>query len=78
MAAIANTKTPSQISPKNYKVVHYVGGGSAMFGISDNKAIQDVVMSTYANNNGILSAVCHGTAGIVDLKVIKILDNVAY
>ena len=38
-----------------------------MFGVPENENIQDITMSIY-NNNGIVSAVCHGTAGIVNLK----------
>lgn len=68
MHALKHTKSPKQVSAKNYKAVHYVGGGSAMFGVPENKAIQKTVMSVYEDYNGIISSVCHGTAGIVHLK----------
>jgi len=68
MAAIAHTKKPNQVSAKNYKAVHYIGGGSAMFGVSNNQEIQQLVMSIYEEHQGIISSVCHGTAGIVNLK----------
>ena len=38
-----------------------------MFGVPENKAIQDIALKIYAAN-GIVSAICHGTAGIVNLK----------
>ncbi len=67
MYQLKNTKSPSEIDPDQYQAVYYVGGGSAMFGVPESKAIQDIAMSVY-DNNGIISSVCHGTAGIVNLK----------
>lgn len=68
MYAIKHTKLPSQIDPARYVAVHYVGGGNAMYGVADNKAIQGIAMTIYEDQNGIISSVCHGTAGIVNLK----------
>jgi putative intracellular protease/amidase len=47
--------------------VYYSGGGAAMFGVPENKKIQEISMDVY-NSNGVVSAICHGTAGIVNLK----------
>ncbi len=44
------------------------GGGSAMFDVPFNTEIQNLVMDIYEEHNGIISSVCHGTAGIVHLK----------
>lgn len=68
MYALEHTRKPSDITPEHYKAVHYIGGGSAMFGVPENKEIQDIVMQIYEEHNGIISSVCHGTAGIVHLK----------
>lgn len=67
MEKLKNTLKPEVINPSDYKVVYYVGGGSAMFGVPEDKNIQNITMSIY-NDNGIVSAICHGTAGIVNLK----------
>jgi putative intracellular protease/amidase len=48
--------------------VHYVGGSNAMYGVADNADISRLVMEIYEQHQGIISAVCHGTAGIVHLK----------
>ena len=69
MYALANTKTPDEITASKYKAVHYIGGSSAMYGVADNIAIQDIVMEIYENHNGIVSSVCHGTAGVAFLKL---------
>ncbi|MTI31112.1 nuclear transport factor 2 family protein [Xanthovirga aplysinae] len=68
IAALKATKTPKEINPSHYKAVHYIGGGSAMFGVPEDKEIQAIAMSVYEDNQGIISSVCHGTAGIVNLK----------
>lgn len=68
MYALKHTKAPAQIKPEKYQAVYYAGGGSAMFGVPENKAIQEIVMYIYEENQGVISSVCHGTAGIVNLK----------
>ena len=68
MNALKNTKKPSEIDASKYKAVQYIGGGSAMFGVPENKKIQKIAMDVYEKHNGIISSVCHGTAGIVHLK----------
>ncbi|OXA86621.1 nuclear transport factor 2 family protein [Flavobacterium hercynium] len=68
MYNVAHTLTPKEIDYKAYKAVHYIGGGSAMYDVPENADIQRLVMQLYEDNNGIISSVCHGTAGIVNLK----------
>lgn len=68
MDLLESTKRPDEVKSSDYQAVYYSGGGSAMFGVYDNRQIQKVVMEVYEQNNGIVSAVCHGTAGIVNLK----------
>jgi len=68
MYALKNTKKPDEIIAEKYKAVHYVGGGGAMFGVPENAAIQKIAMTIFEEHNGIISSVCHGTAGIVNLK----------
>ena len=68
MSALKHTKVPSEIDASKYKAVQYIGGGAAMFGVPENKEIQTIAMAIYEKYNGILSSVCHGTAGIVHLK----------
>ncbi len=69
MYALKNTNKPQDIDPAQYKAVYYVGGGSAMFGVPENQAIQNIAMRIYEDHDGIVSSVCHGTAGIVFLKM---------
>jgi putative intracellular protease/amidase len=68
MFALKNTKKATQLVAKDYRAVHYIGGGNAMYGVADNVEISRLVMEIYEQHKGIISSVCHGTAGIVHLK----------
>ncbi|WP_350293173.1 type 1 glutamine amidotransferase domain-containing protein [uncultured Croceitalea sp.] len=68
MDALETTKKPNEIKASDYKAVYYGGGGAAMFGVPENESIQKIVMELYEQHNGIVSAICHGTAGIANLK----------
>lgn len=68
MYTLKNTKSPDQIDATEYKAVYYVGGGGAMFGVPENTKIQQLAMNIYEEQKGVVSAICHGTAGIVNLK----------
>lgn len=68
MNLLKNTLKPKEINPSNYKAVYFSGGGAAMFGVPENKNIQKIVMEVYEKNKGVVSAICHGTAGLVNLK----------
>ena len=67
MNKLKNTFSPSNIKSENYKAVYYGGGGAAMFGVPEDESIQNIATTIY-KNQGIVSAICHGTAGIVNLK----------
>lgn len=68
MKLLKNTKKPSEINAADYLAVYYGGGGAAMFGVPENQAIQKIAMSVYEEQAGIVAAVCHGSAGLVNLK----------
>jgi len=67
MNKLKYTKNPTEIEASKYKAIYYSGGGAAMFGVPENKAIQNIATSIY-DNNGIVGAICHGTAGLVNIK----------
>lgn len=67
MGVLKNTRHPRQIRASDYRAVYYSGGGSAMFGVADSKDIQAIATAIY-RSGGVVSAICHGTAGIVNLK----------
>jgi putative intracellular protease/amidase len=67
MNLLKTTHKPSGINIPDYKAVYYSGGGSAMFGVAENVEIQNIASKIY-ESGGVISSVCHGTAGIVNLK----------
>ena len=69
MDGLRNTARPDQIDPARYRAVYYVGGSNAMYGVAENAGLQAIAMHVYEKNGGVVSAVCHGTAGIVNLKL---------
>ncbi|MFK7920878.1 MAG: nuclear transport factor 2 family protein [Bacteroidia bacterium] len=68
MYAMENTMTPAQINPDEYDIVQFTGGSAPIFDVPQNEAIQKIVMHIYEQNKGVVVAVCHGTAGLVNLK----------
>jgi putative intracellular protease/amidase len=69
MAGLTKTHTPDQIDASRYQAVYYVGGSNAMYQVVDDVRLQDISRHIYEINGGVISAVCHGTAGIVRLKL---------
>lgn len=67
MDKLEHTKKPTEIVVDNYVAIFYSGGGAAMFGVAEDKNIQKIARTIY-NKNGVVSAICHGTAGIAYLK----------
>ncbi|WP_350292000.1 type 1 glutamine amidotransferase domain-containing protein [uncultured Croceitalea sp.] len=65
---LKNTFSPDEIETNNYVAIYYVGGGSAMFGVPENKQIQKIARIILEKEGGILFAICHGTAGITTIK----------
>jgi len=65
---IKNTKTPYEINPKDYIAIHYAGGHGAMWDFAGNTEIAEIAKQIY-ENNGVVSAVCHGPAGLINIKL---------
>ena len=65
---IDHSKTPSQVNPKEYSTIFYAGGHGAMWDFADNKELADIASKIY-ENGGIVAAVCHGPAGLVNIKL---------
>lgn len=67
MTRLQNTLSPSAIDPAQYKAVYYTGGHGTMWDFPDNKALQTISEQIY-RQGGIVSAVCHGVAGLLPLQ----------
>lgn len=67
MDKLEHTMKPTEINSGDYSAIFYSGGGAAMFGVAENVTIQNIARNIY-NKNGVIAAICHGTAGIINLK----------
>jgi len=67
-AKVENTMKPSEVKPEDYVAIFYAGGHGAMWDFADNTELAVIAQKIY-ENNGIVSAVCHGPAGLVNIKL---------
>lgn len=64
---LSNTLKPSEINPHDYFAVYYTGGHGVMWDFPDNKELQFIAKEIYSQN-GYLISVCHGIAGLLNIK----------
>jgi putative intracellular protease/amidase len=65
---ISNSHKPSEIKAEEYVAIYYAGGHGAVWDLPDNQEIAGIASKIY-ENNGVVSAVCHGPAGLVNIKL---------
>lgn len=65
---IETTMTPDEVNPEEYAAIFYAGGHGAMWDLAGNTKLAQIAAKIY-ENNGIVSAVCHGPAGLVNIKL---------
>ncbi|MFT5755819.1 MAG: putative intracellular protease/amidase [Alteromonadaceae bacterium] len=68
MAKLDNTLATSSIDAKDYDAVFIVGGKGAMFDLPKDTALHKVIADIY-QQQGIVAAVCHGPAALVNVKL---------
>lgn len=64
---IANSLSADDVNADEYCAIYYAGGHGAMFDLADNKKLQQITQKIW-DNDGVVSAVCHGTVGLVNVK----------
>lgn len=67
MNKLGNTKSIDEINPKDYQAIYYTGGHGVIWDFPNDKKLQDVALQIY-NQGGVISAVCHGVAGLLNIK----------
>ncbi|MGL4631717.1 MAG: type 1 glutamine amidotransferase domain-containing protein [Leadbetterella sp.] len=65
---IENTLKPDEVDPANYLAIFYAGGHGTMWDFADNAKLASIGAKIY-ENNGVVSAVCHGPSGLVNIKL---------
>ncbi len=67
-AQLANTLAISVLDSRRYQGVFIVGGKGAMFDLPHNVALQQFIAKLY-QQQGVIAAVCHGPAALVNVKL---------
>lgn len=65
---VEHTLTPTEVKTDDYAAIFYAGGHGAMWDFADNQALAEIAAKIY-EQNGIVGAVCHGPAGLVNIKL---------
>ena len=68
MAKVFTTLPLSEVNPSAYQAVVFAGGSGPMWDFPNNEHVNRVAAAIY-ENNGIVSAICHGPAALVDVKL---------
>jgi putative intracellular protease/amidase len=67
-SAIENTRKPAEIDAREYAAIFYAGGHGTMWDLPDDQPLAELASRLY-QNGGIVSAVCHGPAGLLNVKL---------
>jgi putative intracellular protease/amidase len=68
LAKVENTLTPAEIEPSRYDAIFFAGGHGTMWDFPDNERLARIAATIY-EQGGIVGAVCHGPAGLVNIKL---------
>ncbi len=68
MKRLETTLSPAQVEPKAYRAIFFAGGHGAMWDFPNNERLADITATIY-QAGGIVAAVCHGPAGLVNVTL---------
>jgi len=68
MSKVIKSKPIEGINPSDYSAVMYSGGSGTMWDFPNNEHVNRISKAVY-ENNGVVSAVCHGPAALVDVRL---------
>jgi putative intracellular protease/amidase len=67
LAKLSATRTPDQVDPKAYAAIVYAGGHGTMWDFPGDTRLAQLA-STIDAQGGVVGAVCHGPAGLLNIK----------
>jgi putative intracellular protease/amidase len=68
VSRVENTLNPAQIDPAEYGAIFYAGGHGTMWDFADNQELAAIAAAIY-EAGGIVGAVCHGPAALINIKL---------
>ena len=66
--AMRNTLRLADVDPARYSAIFFAGGHGVMWDFPQSEAVQRVTRAIY-ENGGLVSAVCHGPAALVNVRL---------
>ncbi len=67
MALLQSTEAAAGVDPAAYRAIFYTGGHGTMWDFRGSQELKRIAEGVY-RNGGIVSSVCHGAAGLLDLQ----------
>lgn len=67
MSKLGKTLKPSEVNAADYSAIYYTGGHGTCWDFADSKELQEISWKIY-ENNGVVSSVCHGAIGLLNIK----------
>ncbi|MEB3181493.1 MAG: type 1 glutamine amidotransferase domain-containing protein [Nostocaceae cyanobacterium] len=68
LTLVENTLNPAQIAPGEYQGMFYAGGHGTMWDFPNHEQLAKIAATIY-EQGGVVAAVCHGPAGLVNIKL---------
>lgn len=68
MALLAATAAPGDIVPADFDAIYFAGGHGVMFDFPDSAGLQAITREIF-ERGGIVSSVCHGYAGLLNVAL---------
>ncbi|MBV1944509.1 type 1 glutamine amidotransferase domain-containing protein [Streptococcus parasuis] len=65
--ALGQTLRPDQVTATDYDLIYYTGGHGVMWDFPESVEIAELASQIY-QNGGLVTAVCHGVAGLLPIK----------
>ena len=66
-ALLENSKRPDEVSPGDYAAIYFAGGHGAMWDFPDDPGLIGLAEGIH-KRGGVVSSVCHGAAGLLNLR----------
>jgi putative intracellular protease/amidase len=68
MTKVEQTLIPEEIEPIRYDAIFYAGGHGTMWDFPNHEQLAQIAAAIY-EQGGVVGAVCHGPAGLVNIKL---------
>ncbi|HEL1542275.1 TPA: type 1 glutamine amidotransferase domain-containing protein [Streptococcus suis] len=66
-SALGQTLRPEEVKAADYELIYYTGGHGVMWDFPESVEIAELASQIY-QNGGLVTAVCHGVAGLLPIK----------